>query len=468
MKEYIHDDFLLQNDTARRLYHDHSAALPIIDYHCHLNPAFIAADRRFENLGQLWLEGDHYKWRAMRANGIDERYVTGKDTTFREKFERWAETVPYTMRNPLYAWTHLELKRVFGIGKILNPSTANEIYEECSALLQLPEFSARGLMKKFKVEVVCTTDDPVDSLEHHIALRKEGFEIKVLPTWRPDKAMSVEDPENYRNYIAKLAEVSGIEIKSYDNLMEALRLRHKYFDDAGCRLSDHGIEKFHADDYTDREIDAIFKKVTSGRILSADEISKFRSAMLYELAIMDWESGWTQQFHYGAMRNNNTRLYHTLGPDTGFDSIGDFTVGRDLSRFLDSLDIDGKLAKTIIYNLNPRDNELIATMTGNFQDGSVPGKIQFGSGWWFLDQETGILNQLNSLSLMGLLSRFVGMLTDSRSFISYPRHEYFRRILCNMLGDDIEKGRLPESEFSTISMMAENISYYNAKNFFGF
>jgi glucuronate isomerase len=468
MKEFIHDDFLLQTDTAKRLYHDHSKALPIIDYHCHISPESIAADRQFNDLGQLWLEGDHYKWRAMRANGIDEKFVTGKETTFREKYDRWAETVPYTMRNPLYAWTHLELSRVFGVNKILNPATAAEIWEECTALLQQPGFSARGLMKKFNVEVICTTDDPADSLEHHIALKNEGFEIKVLPAWRPDKAMAVEDPEPYRNYISRLSEVSGVDIKNFDNLIEALRIRHQFFADAGCKLSDHGIEQFYADDYADKEIDLIFRKVISGRNLSLDEVTKFKSAMLYEMALMDWEKGWTQQFHYGAIRNNNSRLLNTLGPDTGFDSMGDFTVARSLSRFLDSLDIEGKLAKTILYNLNPRDNELIATMIGNFQDGSVAGKMQFGSGWWFLDQETGIINQLNSLSLMGLLSRFVGMLTDSRSFVSYPRHEYFRRVLCNMIGDDIEKGKMPASEFSTISMMVENISYYNAKNYFGF
>ena len=468
MKEFIHDDFLLQTDTAKRLYHDHSKPLPIIDYHCHISPEYIAADRRFKDLGQLWLEGDHYKWRAMRANGIDEKFVTGKETTFRDKYDRWAETVPYTMRNPLYAWTHLELRRVFGVDKILNPATAPEIWEECTALLQQPGFSARGLMKKFNVEVICTTDDPADSLEHHIALKKEGFEIKVLPAWRPDKAMAVEDPEPYRNYISRLSEVSGIDIKSFDNLIEALRKRHQFFADAGCKLSDHGIEQFYADDYSEKDIDTIFRKVIAGRNLASDEVTKFKSAMLYEMALMDWEKGWTQQFHYGAIRNNNSRLLNTIGPDTGFDSMGDFTVARSLSRFLDSLDIEGKLAKTILYNLNPRDNELIATMIGNFQDGSVAGKMQFGSGWWFLDQENGIINQLNSLSLMGLLSRFVGMLTDSRSFISYPRHEYFRRVLCNLIGDDIEKGKLPASEFSTISMMVENISYYNAKNYFGF
>lgn len=468
MKEYINDDFLLQSDTAGRLYHDHAEHQPIIDYHCHLNPEYIACDRQFDNLGQLWLEGDHYKWRAMRTNGVAEKYCTGRDTSDREKFEKWAETVPFTMRNPLYAWTHLELKRVFGISTILKPSTAADIYDECTAMLQKPEFRARGLMKKFNVKVVCTTDDPVDSLEHHMALKKEGFEIKVLPTWRPDKAMAVEDPEKYKNYILKLSEVSAVTITGFETLLEALRKRQDFFAEAGCRLSDHGIEEFYADDYTPKDIDAIFRKVTIGRVLTAEEMTKFKSAMLYEFAIMDWEKGWTQQFHYGALRNNNSRLLRSLGPDTGFDSIGDFTVGRNLSRFLDSLDIEGKLTKTILYNLNPRDNELVATMAGNFQDGTVAGKIQFGSGWWFLDQETGIINQLNSLSLLGLLSRFVGMLTDSRSFISYPRHEYFRRILCNLLGDDVEKGKLPGSEADFIGKMVEDISYNNANNFFGF
>ena len=468
MKEFINDDFMLQSETARRLYHDHSEGLPIIDYHCHLSPEHIAADRRFEDLGQLWLEGDHYKWRAMRANGISEKYITGRETTFREKFDRWAETVPFTMRNPLYAWTHLELKRVFGVSKILNPSTADEVFRHCTSLLQQPGYSARGLMRKFRVEVVCTTDDPVDSLEHHLALRKEGFDIKVLPTWRPDKAMAVEDPIKYKTYITTLSEVSGTEITSFRMLIEALRKRQQFFADAGCRLSDHGIEQFYADDYTLHEIDSIFVRVLTGKTPDAGEISKFKSAVLHELAVMDWEKGWTQQFHYGAIRNNNSRMLGILGPDTGYDSIGDFTVAKTLARFLDNLEREGKLAKTILYNLNPRDNDLIATMTGNFQDGSAAGKIQFGSGWWFLDQEAGMISQINSLSLMGLLSRFVGMLTDSRSFVSYPRHEYFRRILCNLIGDDIEKGKLPASEMNTIGKMVENISYYNAKNYFGF
>ncbi|HOE24344.1 MAG TPA: glucuronate isomerase [Bacteroidales bacterium] len=468
MKEYINDDFLLQSESARKLYHEHSEGFPIIDYHCHLSPEAIANDRRFEDLGQLWLEGDHYKWRAMRANGIDEKYITGKDTSFREKYDRWAETVPMTMRNPLYAWTHLELKRVFGVGRLLNPDSAAEIWEECTALLQQPGYSARGLMKKFNVEVVCTTDDPIDSLEHHKTIKNQGFEIRVLPAWRPDKAMSPEDPAKFIDYINELEETSGTEIRGFASLIEALRVRHAYFAEAGCVISDHGIEQFHADDYTEKEVGYILRKVLSGSHLENSEISKFKSAMLYELAVMDSERGWVQQFHYGAIRNNNSRMLAQLGPDAGYDSIGDFTVARSLSKFLDRLDAGGNLAKTILYNLNPRDNELIATMAGNFQDGPVPGKIQFGAGWWFLDQETGMINQLNTLSLMGLLSRFTGMLTDSRSFVSYPRHEYFRRILCNMLGDDIEKGKLPESEMKTIGKMVEMISYYNARDFFGF
>jgi glucuronate isomerase len=467
-KSFIHEDFLLQTDAAKELYHKHAKKMPIIDYHCHLNPAYIANDHQFDNLGQIWLEGDHYKWRAMRTNGVDERYCTGKDTSDWEKFEKWAETVPYTMRNPLYHWTHLELKTAFGVDEILSPKTARKIYDICTEKLCTPEFSARGLMKKFNVETVCTTDDPVDSLEHHLALKKEGFEIKVLPAWRPDKAMAVENPTEYRAYLEKLSKVSGVTIGKFSDLIEALRKRHDFFASAGCKLSDHGIEEFYAEPYTQTEIDSIFNKVYGGKELSQEEILKFKSAMLYEGAIMDWEKGWTQQFHYGPIRNNNTRMFRQLGPDTGFDSIGDFTVAKNMSRFLDRLDVDNKLAKTIIYNINPRDNDLVATMIGNFQDGSVPGKIQFGAAWWFLDQKTGIEAQLTSLSNMGLLSRFVGMLTDSRSFLSYPRHEYFRRILCNLIGNDVETGLLPASEMAFIGEMVENISYYNAKNYFNF
>lgn len=468
MKQFLDDNFVLQNETAEYLYHQHAKHLPIIDYHCHLDPKLIAEDYQFDNLGEIWLGGDHYKWRAMRTNGVDERYCTGKDTTDWEKFEKWAETVPYTMRNPLYHWTHLELKTAFGVTKILKPETAKEIFDECTAKLRTPQFSARGLMKHYNVEAVCTTDDPIDSLQYHLALKNEGFSVKVLPTWRPDKAMAVEIPDAFRGYVEKLSEVSGVAISNFSDLITALRKRHDFFAGAGCKLSDHGIEEFYAEDYTQSEIDAIFNKVYGGKELTHEEIIKFKSAMLVEGAVMDWEKGWTQQFHYGAIRNNNTRLFKKLGPDTGFDSIGDFTIAKAMSKFLNRLDTDNKLAKTIIYNLNPRDNDLIATMIGNFQDGSVAGKIQFGSGWWFLDQKTGMEAQMNSLSNLGLLSRFVGMLTDSRSFLSYPRHEYFRRILCNLIGTDVEQGLLPSSELDFLGKLVENVSYYNAKEFFKF
>lgn len=467
MRPFLDKNFVLESKTAERLYHEHSKHLPIIDYHCHLDPKMIAEDYQFDNLGEIWLSGDHYKWRAMRTNGISEKYCTG-DASDWEKFEKWAETVPYTMRNPLYHWTHMELKSAFGVDKILKPETAREIYEECTEKLRQPDYSARGLMRHYNVEVVCTTDDPIDSLEHHIALRDEGFGIKVLPTWRPDMAAAVENPTRYIEYIEKLSEVSGVTITRFSHLIEALRIRHDFFEEVGCRLSDHGTEEFYAADYTDIAIENIFDKVCSGKELSRDEIVKFKSAVMYEGAIMDWEKGWTQQFHYGVIRNNSTRLFKALGPDTGFDSISDPTVAKNMAKFLDRLDSDNRLAKTIIYNLNPADNEVVATMVGNFQDGSVAGKIQFGSGWWFLDQRDGMEAQMNALSNLGLLSRFVGMLTDSRSFLSYPRHEYFRRILCNLLGGDVERGLLPASEMEFIGKIVEDVSYHNAKNFFKF
>lgn len=468
MKSFLDENFVLDTKTAEKLFHEHAKKMPIIDYHCHLDPKLIAEDYQFDNLGEIWLAGDHYKWRAMRTNGVDERFCTGKDTSDWEKFEKWAETVPYTMRNPLYHWTHLELKTAFGVDTLLKPETAREIFDECTAKLRTKEFSARGMMKHYNVEVVCTTDDPADTLEYHLALKKEGFEIKVLPTWRPDKAMAVENPANYRAYLEKLSAVSGVTISSFSDLLAALRQRHDFFAEVGCKLSDHGIEEFYAEDFTGTEIDTIFNKVYGGKELTKEEIVKFKSAMLYEGAIMDWEKGWTQQFHYGAIRDNNTRLFNKLGPDTGFDSIGDFTVAKQMSKFFNRLDTNNKLAKTIIYNLNPRDNDMIATMIGNFQDGSVAGKMQFGSGWWFLDQKTGMEAQMNSLSNLGLLSRFVGMLTDSRSFLSYPRHEYFRRILCNLIGSDVEKGLLPASELDFLGELVEGVSYKNAKNFFKF
>ena len=465
------ENFLLQTETAQKLYHEHAAKMPIIDYHCHLIPKMVADDHRFKSITEIWLGGDHYKWRAMRSNGVPERFCTGTDTTDWEKFEKWAETVPYTFRNPLYHWTHLELKTAFGIDKLLNPETAREIFEACNDKLQNdPTMTARGLMRRYNVETVCTTDDPVDSLEYHKAVADSGFEIKMLPTWRPDKAMAVENPAAFRAYVEKLAEVSGVEINKFQDMVDALQKRHDFFESMGCRLSDHGIEEFYAADYTQDEIDAIFNKVYGGKELSKEEIHKFKSAMLVVFGEMDYESGWTQQFHYGAIRDNNSKMFKLLGPDTGFDSIGEFTTAKSRSKFLDTLNSRGKLTKTILYNLNPCANEVIATMLGNFQDGSVAGKIQFGSGWWFLDQKDGMQKQMNALSVLGLLSRFVGMLTDSRSFLSYPRHEYFRRTLCNLVGNDIENGEVPYTgyEEARVNKMIEDICYNNAKNYFKF
>lgn len=465
------ENFLLQTETAQKLYHEHAAKMPIIDYHCHLIPKMVADDHKFKSITEIWLGGDHYKWRAMRSNGVDERFCTGTDTTAWEKFEKWAETVPYTFRNPLYHWTHLELKTAFGIDKLLNPTTAREIFDECNDKLQNdPNMTARGLMRRYNVETVCTTDDPVDSLEYHKQVRDSGFEIKMLPTWRPDKAMAVENPAEFRAYVEKLAEVSGVTINKFSDMVDALQKRHDFFEEMGCRLSDHGIEEFYAADYTDAEIDAIFDKVYGGKELTHEEIDKFKSAMMIVFGEMDYASGWTQQFHYGAIRNNNSKMFKLLGPDTGFDSIGEFNTAKSCAKYLDKLNSRGKLTKTILYNLNPCANEVIATMLGNFQDGSVPGKIQFGSGWWFLDQKDGMQKQMNALSLLGLLSRFVGMLTDSRSFLSYPRHEYFRRTLCNLVGTDVENGEIPYTgyEAERVNQMIEDICYNNAKNYFKF
>ena len=466
MKDFINDNFLLRTKTAEYLYHEHAVKMPIIDYHCHLSPKQIAENTRFENITQPWLYGDHYKWRAMRTNGVDERYCTG-DATDKEKFEKWAETVPYTLRNPLYHWTHLELKRYFGISELLSKDTAESIYQKASEMLQDDDYRVQGLLKQMNVEVVCTTDDPVDNLEYHQQLAGMATGLKVIPAWRPDKAMAVENPAVYNTYLDLLSEASGKEINTYPALLEALKARHDYFHRNGCRLSDHGLENFYAEDYSEDEINTIFNKVRAGTALNETEILKFKSALLYELALMDHEKGWTQQFHIGALRNNNTRMFNMLGPDTGFDSIGDFQIAVPMSRFLDRLDQDNRLAKTILYNLNPKDNETMATMIGNFQDGTVPGKIQWGAAWWFLDQKDGMEKQMNALSNMGLLSRFVGMLTDSRSFLSYPRHEYFRRILCNLLGDDVEKGEIPDDK-TLLGAMVEDICYNNAKNYFNF
>jgi len=465
MAEFMSEDFLLQTETAKILYHEHAKKMPIYDYHCHLPADQIAADHRFENLTQAWLYGDHYKWRAMRANGIAEKYITG-DANDYEKFEKWAQTVPYCIRNPLYHWTHLELKNPFGVkDKLLGPGTAKEIYETCNEMLRTPQFSVRNIMRKANVKLVCTTEGPLDSLEHHKKVRADGFEIKVHTAFRPDKAMAVEDVTDLNVFIDKLEAICDMEIASFHLYIEAIRKRHDYFHENGCRLSDHGLETAYAEDYTENEIEKIFDRIKSGKDLDLSQRLKFKSAMMVEFALIDYESGWVQQLHLGALRNNSTRMFKAIGPDIGCDSIGDLQISQPLSKFLDRLDANNTLPKTILYNLNPRDNALCATMVGNFQDGPVPGKMQYGSAWWFLDQKDGMEEQMNVLSNMGLLSRFVGMLTDSRSFLSYPRHEYFRRILCNMLGNDVEAGLLP-NDLDLLGKMVEDISFNNAKKYF--
>ena len=462
---YMNDDFLLLNETARRLYHDHAVKMPIYDYHCHLPVRQIAENKQFENLTQIWLYGDHYKWRAMRTNGVDEKYCTGEASDW-EKFEKWAQTVPACLRNPLYHWTHLELKKPFGITDcVLDGNTAKKVYDACNEKLKTPEFSARGIMRQWNVKLVCTTEDPLDSLDHHQAIGDSGFEIAVHTAWRPDKAMSPENLTAQNQWIDKLAELTGTEIRSFESYIEAIAKRQDYFHANGCRLSDHGLDKPYATLYTEAEIETIFAKIRKTQILTQHEMDQFKSAMLFELGLMNAEKGWVQQFHFGAIRNNNSRMMAKLGPDTGFDSIGDFEMALPLSQYLDRLMSHGKLTKTILYNINPKDNEVMATMLGNFQDGVTPGKIQFGSGWWFLDQRDGMIKQMNALSNLGLLSRFVGMLTDSRSFLSYSRHEYFRRILCQLLGEEVEKGFWPK-DMALLGKMVEDICYNNARNYF--
>lgn len=466
MKAFMDKNFLLQTKSAQDLYHKYAREMPIIDYHCHLNPEDIAQDRKFNNLSEIWLSGDHYKWRAMRANGIAEKYCTGK-ADGKEKFMKWAETVPNTLRNPLYHWTHLELQRYFGIEKLLSPSTAEEIYESSSKLLQSKDFSVRNLLRKMKVEVVCTTDDPIDSLEHHQRIRDDKFEIKVLPTWRPDKAMAVENSREYNLYIDKLQVVADHPINNFMDLLEALAIRHDFFETMGCRISDHGLETFYYEEYDHDEIESIFNRLRKSEQIDTTEILKFKTAMLVELAVMDHEKGWTQQFHIGAVRNNNSLMFDSLGPDTGYDSIGDYDIAIGMSKLFDRLNKLDQLTKTIVYNLNPSDNEVIISMLYNFNDGIIPGKMQFGSGWWFLDQKKGMEENMNTLSQLGLISKFVGMLTDSRSFLSFPRHEYFRRILCNLFGNDMENGEIPD-DIEAVGKMIQDICYNNAKLYFGF
>lgn len=466
--KFIHEDFLLETPQARLLYHEHAAPQPIIDYHCHLPPAEIAADKRWADIADLWLGGDHYKWRAMRTAGVGERFCTG-DATPWEKFAKYAETMPQLLRNPLYHWSHLELARYFGIDdRLLGPSTAKEIFDRCNEMLSQPGFTARGFMERAKVETVCTTDDPVDSLEHHRAIAADkNFPIRVLPTWRPDKALFVDRPEIFTAWLDALEKVAGMTVSSLDDLMSALQNRHDFFADHGCRLSDRGIDTVWAEDCPRKEAAAIFAKARSGQAVTPAEAVRYKSFLLHELAVMDSAKGWTMQIHYGALRSANTRMLRQIGPDTGFDSIGDWPVASAMARHFDRLDSINRLPKTIIYNLNPRDNEVIATMLGNFQDGITAGKMQFGSGWWFLDQLDGMTRQIEALSQLGVLARFVGMLTDSRSFLSYTRHEYFRRLLCNILGREMQRGLIPD-DAELVGGLVADVSYRNARDYFGF
>ncbi len=465
MRPFINEDFLLGNKTAVRLFHQYSENQPVIDFHCHLSPAMIASDRQFENLSQAWLEGDHYKWRGMRINGISEKYCTG-DASDREKFMKWAETVPATAGNPLYHWTHLELARYFGIFDLLSPSTAGQIYEKASAMLNTKEFSIRALLGMMNVETVCTTDDPADDLVHHREL-KNAFSTKILPTFRPDNIVKTEDPLKFRAYIERLSAASGIRIRDFESLMEAMDERHRFFHDNGCRLSDHGLDRFYYSTFTASEINNIFSKLLEGKAISADETEKYICAAMLGVCRLNHQRGWTQQFHVGALRNNNFRMFRKLGPDTGWDSIGVPQDALKMSRFLATLDDSDQLARSILYNLNPADNEMMITMAGNFNDGSSAAKVQYGAAWWFLDQKTGMEKHLRDLSALGLLRRFVGMVTDSRSFLSYPRHEYFRRILCNYIGEEIEKGSIPGDD-EIVKPIIEGVSYLNAKEYFGF
>jgi glucuronate isomerase len=468
MKPFLDDHFLLETKTAIDLYEDFAKKQPIVDYHCHLPPEQIADNHKFKTLTEIWLNGDHYKWRAMRADGVPERNITG-DASDWEKFEAWAKTVPHTLRNPLYHWTHLELRFPFGVrGKILGPDTAREIYEQCNRLLAQDDFTTQGLLQKYDVRVVCSTDDPVDDLEPH---RKHAQSpkayTKLLPTWRPDKAIGVHDLGSWNHWVDRLEAAANVSIGSLTSFMDAIKKRHDFFHEHGCRSSDHGMDRMWAADYTPATIETLFAKARANKPLTPDEIDQFRSALVYDFAVMDHARGWVQQYHLGAMRNNNARFMRTLGPDTGFDSVGDFPQGVTLARFLDRLDTTNQLAKTIFYNLNPADNEVFATVIGNFQDGSVAGKMQFGSAWWFLDQLDGMEKQINALSNMGLLSRFVGMLTDSRSFLSYSRHEYFRRLLCNMLGNDVERGLLPDDK-KLMGQLVQDVCFRNARKYFQF
>jgi glucuronate isomerase len=462
---FINDEFLLQTRTARRLYHHFAESEPIFDYHCHLPPKDIAENRQFKNLWELWLEGDHYKWRAMRANGVAERFCTGDAEPF-EKFRAWAATVPHTLRNPLYHWTHLELKRYFGIDELLDEDSAVRIWKRANAQLTAGGLTTQGILKKFKVAPLCTTDDPADDLRYHRAIAGTANGIRVLPAFRPDRALAIHQPEPFAAWLKRLEEAADRNVRSLDSFLDALRRRHEFFHSVGCRLSDHGLTQCFADFPSDKTAAAIFAKALRGKPVSPQEHGQFASFMMLFFGRLDAENGWVKQLHLGALRNTNTRLLTQLGPDTGFDSIGDSPQASALAAYLDRLDCENALPRTIIYNVNPTDNYVFGTMIGNFQDGSVPGKVQWGSAWWFLDQKQGMEWQLNALSNLGLLSRFVGMITDSRSFMSYPRHEYFRRVLCNLLGRDVENGELPDDDL-LLGPLVRNVCYTNAQAYFG-
>lgn len=462
---FIHDDFLLQTETARRLYHEYAEAEPILDYHTHLPPEDVVANRRFANLFEIWLEGDHYKWRALRACGVEEQFCTGSAEPF-EKFLAWARTVPQTLRNPLYHWTHLELKRYFDIDLPLNENTANEIWETAGTKLQGDELTTHGILDKFNVRCVCTTDDPTENLSHHQAIAKSELRTRVYPTFRPDAALRINEPQQYADWLEKLRSVSDVDIGSHSDLLEALKRRHDAFHQLGCRLSDHGLEYCYASECVDSDAEQIFRKVLHGESVSSAEHEQFATNLMLHFGAWDAEKGWTKQLHLGALRNNSPRMLAQLGRDTGYDSIGDWPQAKNLSWYLGRLDAEGLLPKTIIYNLNPAANYMLAAMIGNFQESGIAGKVQMGSGWWFLDQLEGMTWQLNALSNLGLLSTFVGMLTDSRSFMSYPRHEYFRRCLCNLLGTEVEQGLLPD-DMELVGNLVKKVCYSNAHDYLG-
>jgi glucuronate isomerase len=462
---FIHEDFLLESQTARRLYHEYAEAEPILDYHCHLDAHDLACNRKFSNLHEIWLEGDHYKWRAMRANGVDERLITG-DATPKEKFLAWAETVPRTLRNPLYHWTHLELKRYFGIDELLSLATAESIWQRANEQLQ-GGLTAQEILRRFKVRLLCTTDDPTDSLEDHKRLRASPLETQVLPAFRPDKALKIADPAAFNLWTAKLGESAALPVHNFEDFLEALARRQQYFHEQGCRLADHALTQAPGEECIRTEAAAIFAAVHRGERPTALECEKFAGFLLLYLGELYVASGWCSQLHLGPLRDVNTEALRRLGPDTGFDSIGDFAQGERLGHLLNRMENSGALPPTILYDINPSDNYLLATMTGNFGKSGVPGRMQFGSGWWFMDQKEGIEWQLNALSNEGLLSRFVGMLTDSRSFLSYTRHEYFRRVLCNLLGGEMERGLLPD-DTAMVGSMIRDICYANARDYFGF